>query len=241
LLGLVQRVRGLQETGQELGSADIATDKRMMCASIVNGDAIDGQNVKEQGRYLCEVDPEFQAEGAAILLQPLLQRVVPGGDGRQHIYVSRGSRYHAVDGASDEEFFAAMVHALRGPDGRHTRPRTHLTVDDVLFDVTHHQSVTIRYHSMPLEREIGFFLERCGRMRQEGPERVVIVRSHTHGSCRNYTERGFTFLRFLSSKRMHRPDCNGATDAPIYCAFPTTPARQMHPPRNPDPLWPAEP
>jgi hypothetical protein len=45
---------------------------------------------------------------------------------------------------------------------------------------------------MPLEREIGFFLERCGRMRQEVPERVVIVRSHTHGSCRNYTECGFT-------------------------------------------------
>jgi hypothetical protein len=63
-------------------------------ALIVNGDAIDDQNVKEKGCFLSETDPEFQARGAAILLQPLLQRVVPGQDGRQHIYVSRGSRYH---------------------------------------------------------------------------------------------------------------------------------------------------
>ena len=45
---------------------------------------------------------------------------------------------------------------------------------------------------MPLEREIGFFLERCVRMRQEVPERVAIVRSHVHGSYRSYTECGFT-------------------------------------------------
>jgi hypothetical protein len=161
-------------------------------ALIVNGDAIDGQNVKEQGRHLCEVDPEFQAEGAAILLQPLLQRVTPGESGIRHIYVGRGSRYHSGSGAGDAEFFAAMVHARRGPDGRHTRPWTHLVVEDTLFDFAHHQSTTIHYRSMPLEREIGFFLERAGRMRQPVPERVVIVRSHTHGSCRSYTECGFT-------------------------------------------------
>ena len=125
-------------------------------------------------------------------LKPLLDRVVRDGDGRQYVYVSRGSRYHTGTGAGDEEFFAALVGARRGSDGRHTRPWTHLMVGDVLFDVAHHQSVTIRYRSMPLEREIGFFLERCGRMRQEVPERVVIVRSHTHGSCRSCTECGFT-------------------------------------------------
>jgi hypothetical protein len=108
------------------------------------------------------------------------------------VLLACGSRYHSGSGAGDEEFFAAMVKSLPGPDGRHTRPWTHLVVEDTLFDFAHHQSVTIRYRSMPLEREIGFFLERCGRMRQEVPERVVIVRSHTHGSCRSYTECGFT-------------------------------------------------
>jgi hypothetical protein len=167
---------------------------------IINGDAIDGQNVKEKGRFLSETDPEFQARGAAILLQPLLQRVAPGEYGRQHIYVSRGSRYHTGDGAGDKEFFAAMMKSLPGPDGRGTRPWTHLVVGDVLFDVAHHQSTTIRYRSMSLEREIGFFLERGGRMRQEVPERVVIVRSHTHGSCRSYTECGFTAVSTPSWK-----------------------------------------
>jgi hypothetical protein len=155
-----------------------------------SGDAIDGQNVKEQGRHLCEVDPEFQAEGAAILLQPLLQRVAPGENGIRHIYVSRGSRYHSGSGASDEEFFAAMVHARRAPDGRHTRPWTHLVIDDVLFDVAHHQSVTIHYRSMPLERETSFLLERMARLRRQVPERVVVVRSHTHGTLRCYEESG---------------------------------------------------
>jgi hypothetical protein len=105
----------------------------------------------------------------------LYGRATRDENGRQYVYVSRGSRYHSGSGAGDEEFFAAMVHARRGPDGRHTRPWTHLVVEDTLFDVADHQSVTIRYRSMPLEREIGFFLERCGRMRQEVPERVVIV------------------------------------------------------------------
>jgi hypothetical protein len=39
----------------------------MMCASIVNGDAIDDQNVKEKGRFLSEADPECQARGAVEL------------------------------------------------------------------------------------------------------------------------------------------------------------------------------
>lgn len=151
---------------------------------IINGDAIDGQNIKERSRFLCETDPQFQARGAAQLIKPLTDRA-------RHIYVSRGSRYHVGPGAEDEEFFGALIHAKKGPDGRYTRPWTHLMVNDVLFDAAHHQTSTIRYRSMPLDREIGFFLERYGRMRQMVPERVVIVRSHVHGSLRCYEEDGF--------------------------------------------------
>jgi len=43
-------------------------------------------------------------------------------------------------------------------------------------------------------KEKGRFLERCGRIWQEVPEQVVIVRSHTHGSYRSYTECGFTAM-----------------------------------------------
>jgi hypothetical protein len=64
-------------------------------------------------------------------------------------------------------------------------------IEDTLFDFAHHQSVTIRYRSMPLEREIGFFIERMGRMRQPIPERVLIIRSHVHGTLRIYEESGF--------------------------------------------------
>jgi hypothetical protein len=96
---------------------------------------MDGQNVTEQGRRLCEVDFEFQAKAAATLLHPLSQRVAPGENGIRRLYVIRGSRYHTGIGASDEQFFAAMVHAWRGPDGPHTRPWVHVVVGDTLFDL----------------------------------------------------------------------------------------------------------
>jgi hypothetical protein len=174
--------------------------------------------------------------------------MAPGENGIRHIYVSRGSRYHSGSGAGDEEFFAAMVHARRGPDGRHTRPWTHLVIEDTLFDVAHHQSVTIRYRSMPLERESGFFLERCGRMQQGVPERVVIVRSHTHGSYRNYTECGFTAVstpawklqdafaamgRYLTAGCPHASAAWGsACRAPMLRRYPTSTNIQRPPVRK---------
>jgi hypothetical protein len=127
--------------------------------------------------------------------------VVPGQDGRQHIYASRGSRYHVGKGARDEECLGHFLDSRRGPDRRWTRPWLHLNVGDVLVDAAHHQSFTIRYRSMPLEREIGFFIERMGRMRQPTPERVLIIRSHVHGTLRIYEESGFMAVSTPSWKR----------------------------------------
>jgi hypothetical protein len=64
-------------------------------------------------------------------------------------------------------------------------------------------------------KEKGHFLERCGRIWQEVPERVVIVRSHTHGSYRSYTECGFTAVSTPAWKLQdafssgHTPECRG--------------------------------
>jgi hypothetical protein len=121
----------------------------------------------------------------------VLERVATDEHGQRYVYVNRGSRYHVGKGARDEEYLSHFLDSRRGSDRRRTRPWLHLNVGDVLVDAAHHQSFTIRYRSMPLEREISFFIERMGRMRQPIPERVFIIRSHVHGTLRTYEESGF--------------------------------------------------
>jgi len=154
---------------------------------VINGDAVEGQNLAEECRFLAEVDPNFQARAAAELLAPVLSQVV-SVDKQRQVYMSRGSRYHTGRGATTEETLGLLLAAVPGPDGRHTRPWFHLTMGGVLFDIAHHQSVTIRYRGMPLEREIGFFLERTARRGDRLPAELVIVRSHTHSGYRRYEE-----------------------------------------------------
>lgn len=136
---------------------------------ILAGDIIDGHNMREEGRGLCEIDPQMQSRAACRLLEPILKRA-----GR--IYFLRGTPYHAGISAEDEEFLAEMIQAEQCDDNRRTRPWLLLEVDGVILDVAHRQSYMIRYRSVPLEREIGFLLERT-----VGSARTVcVVRAHVH-------------------------------------------------------------
>ena len=166
---------------------------KQLDALFFNGDIVDGQNWHSRGRFLSEVDPEFQARAAHELVEPLVDKVKVR-DGSKPIYISRGSRYHSGRGARDEEFFGALIQPRKNWDGRYTRPWTKLMIGNVMLDIAHHQSSTIRYRSMPLEREMGFLFERFGRSRKQVPEKVVIVRSHVHGSLRVYEECGVTSI-----------------------------------------------
>lgn len=154
---------------------------------VLNGDMVEGQNLAEQCRGLVEVDPNFQARATASLLEPVVKRVAEV-DGQRQIYMTRGSRYHVGRGGGIEEVLGLILQAAKGPHGAYTQPWLHLPMDDVLFDIAHRQSFTIRYRSMPLEREISFFLERVGRQRKPPPDHLVIVRSHTHSGYRMYEE-----------------------------------------------------
>jgi hypothetical protein len=160
-------------------------------ALVINGDAVEGQNYADEARYLTEVDPSFQARAAAQLLAPLLD-LVPDIDGKKHVYMTRGSRYHVGRGGNPEEMVGAAINAIPGPDGRHARSWLHLSnlTRGVAFDIAHHQSYTIRYRGMSLEREIGFYLERVARQGDVPPDNLVIVRSHTHVGYRRYEEDG---------------------------------------------------
>jgi len=115
---------------------------------------------------------------------------IPEKDGKRQVRLARGSRYHVGTGEQGEEFLGQLLGVLPGPDGRFTRPWMRLQVNDALLDVAHRQSVMIRYRSTPLEREIGFFLERAARTRMVLPRHVVLVRSHVHGPFREYQDGG---------------------------------------------------
>jgi len=193
----------------------------------LNGDLAEGQNLAQEARLLSEVDPTFQSRGVSHLLRPIVKRVpfhnlsenpfiIVGGemylrddpDIERHIYMQQGSNYHTGRGAAIEERIGETLHARKGKDGHYVQPwRSSLFIDDVMFDIAHNQSVVSRYRSMPLDREIGFMLERIGRAWIKGllpkrPKKIVIIRSHAHYGFRVLREENIIAISLPSWKQM---------------------------------------
>ncbi len=137
---------------------------------VLNGDITEGQNLKDEGRGLSEIDPGFQVRAAVQLLKPLAKRC-------KEIWATRGSSYHAGIGGGYEEDVADALGA-QSFSGWKATPWLRLELGGLLFDISHRQSVTIAYRSMPLEREMRFALEAAARRGERAPD--VIVRSHAH-------------------------------------------------------------
>lgn len=190
----------------------------------LSGDLAEGQNYKEEGRDIVEPDPDWQARGVMQLLGPLAQRTrwmrKPNGWieqedgtgyedlGERYIYAQSGSRYHAGRGASIEETACQMLRARRGRNGHYVQPwRDSLVLNGVLFDIAHNQSVVSRYRTMPLEREVGYWLERMGRLVLQGraadiPRKLVLIRHHAHYGFRVIEEENIIAVAVPSWKLM---------------------------------------
>jgi len=142
----------------------------------LNGDMIDGQNRFEISRGLSEVDPMWQVRAAEQLLEPLVSRA-------KEIRFTQGSTYHVGRGGAWDEVLAERIGAKRDAWGHYASAwwRYYFPGEDgFYFDLAHRQSTTIRYRSMPLERELDFCLGRFARMGVAPPSKIVITRSHTH-------------------------------------------------------------
>ncbi len=137
---------------------------------ILNGDITEGNNVKDEGRGLSEIDPGFQVRAAVQLLKPLVKRC-------KEVWATRGSGYHAGIGGGYEEAVAEGLGA-QSFSGWKATPWLRIELGGLLFDISHRQSVTIAYRSMPLEREMRFALEAAARRGERAPD--VIIRSHAH-------------------------------------------------------------
>lgn len=137
---------------------------------LLNGDLINGQNVKETGADLTEIDPEWQQRAAYQLLEPLATRA-------REVYATRGSNYHAGECGRWEEQLAERLGAVPDSWGHHAWDWLLLDVQGVHLDVAHHQSVVSRFVSMPLEREEQF-ATMVAPWKQGGSH--LIIRSHVH-------------------------------------------------------------
>jgi len=173
---------------------DIETRLPMLIDLLIfNGDVNEGQNVAEECRGLVEQDPLFQARASVHRFRNIASRA-------KRIVCTKGSTYHSGRGASNEEFFAQLIGAEQPLPNQFTYSWFKDTLDDVYLDVSHRQSFTLRYREMPLEREVGFYLERIARSRNVRPNKVLIVRSHTHVGYRLYEERGIMAVSTPSMK-----------------------------------------
>ncbi len=136
---------------------------------IVNGDAIDGQAPKDEGRYIIEPDPQFQARAAVKLLEPWKKRVKKGGQ----VYCTEGTRYHEDVGSTWSEYIAKELGSVPVKDNRYSWDWLLLQAGWARVDIAHRQSMTIAYRSTMGERELNY------SEMQNSPADLVI-RAHSH-------------------------------------------------------------
>lgn len=137
---------------------------------VLNGDIINGQNRRESAADLTEVDPAWQQRAALELLEPIAARA-------EKVYVAQGSTYHTGEVARWEEQLAYQLGAEPDSSGHYAWDWLLLDIDGVRLDVAHHQSVVMRYVTMPLEREQQFDKIIAD---WKGGSAHLIVRSHAH-------------------------------------------------------------
>ncbi len=160
---------------------DIAKRLPYLDLLVVNGDAIDGQQPKQEGLYVIEPDPQFQARAALELLEPFAQKA-------KAVLVTEGSDYHTGNGATWCEWLARELRSPKDEFGHHAWARVPLDIDGVTIDISHHISKFIQYQSSSAEREMQFNV-------RLPPELLggadLIVRSHIHEFLVLKRPRGF--------------------------------------------------
>lgn len=145
--------------------ARIAREIPPLDVLILDGDIIDGNQWRNQGRFVVEEDPQFQARAAKKLLEPFVAK-------SRVIYACEGTQYHDGEVATWSENLAKDLGAIP-QDEHYAWDWLLLEINGVKFDVAHHQSYMIRYRSTPAERELQF-----SAMLPDSPD--VIVRAHVH-------------------------------------------------------------
>jgi hypothetical protein len=154
---------------------------------VMNGDGIEGPNKCNMARNLTEVDPLWQVRAATEKLKPVTDRA-------RNALFTKGSYYHVGSGGGGDEGLAQACGAKPNRKGEFAPAWRRFMYKGVYFDVAHRQSTTIRYHSMPMERELDFLYLRFAKKRLPPPEHVVLIRSHAHWGYGLWETEGATVI-----------------------------------------------
>mgnify|MGYP001594851733 CR=1 FL=1 len=193
----------------------LAQKPHVLC---LNGDAIDGANIKQSGQQSWSTNINDQLEDTEKLLKEIPH---------QYFVMTRGSGYHVQkDATSYEETLAEMMGAIpyssyfgrdvvtvmdyagtgngNSVNSHHYRPRTDyllfFSVNDRGFSVTHHIAFTrwFNYQPMALAREMANLEYLTGKYWKAEDHPTFVVRSHVHYyvQVRYTTTCGFTTPAF---------------------------------------------
>lgn len=138
---------------------------------ILMGDMLNGNEAKDEGRGLTEVDPVWQARAVAALLEPLRKRA-------KHCLYLKGSNYHAGVAGSDEEALAHTLNAEADAVGQRARDWEILDIGGVYLDLAHTASVVMVNRAMPMERELRY--AQTAAADDQRPQVDMIARAHAH-------------------------------------------------------------
>lgn len=136
---------------------------------LINGDSIEGQQPKEEGRFLCEVEPENQADAAVLLLSDYKRRIRKGGE----VYYTEGTEYHEGRAAKHARHIAQELGAVPMDSTHPCWDWLLLEVAGKKLDMAHRQTITIIRRTVPAERELDF-----SEMHKNPAD--LVIRSHSH-------------------------------------------------------------
>ena len=209
--GTVHKLNKIQKqlySAWEWCKDNLAQKPHLLC---LNGDAIDGANVKQSGQQSWSTNINDQIGDVEKLLKELPH---------SFFVMTRGSGYHVQrDATSYEEILAERMNAVAysgyfgremvtvmdyKEDGKHLKPRTDyflfFSVNDRKFSVTHHIAFTrwASYQPTALAREMANLEYLGGKYWRSKDSPTFIVRSHVHYyvQVRYTTTCGFTTPAF---------------------------------------------
>lgn len=161
--------------------------KIKISAVVVNGDAIDGPQVKSRGQESCLPDLNDQERAAVDVLQYLFDKLAEGPSGKNfERYFVQGTEYHDGRGA---ENFENVARELKGEKyrglgtGVHSKEVLDLEIEGVVINFAHHVGgggggIT-RGNALDKEMIMSALAGKLGKF----PKADCLVRAHMHFFC----------------------------------------------------------
>lgn len=159
--------------------------KTKLDAIVINGDAIDGPQVKSRGQECSLTDLNDQERAAIETLDVMIARVAEGPSGKIPLYFVQGTEYHDGRGAENFENIAQKMGGIKYEGlgtGRYSHEVLDLDFDGVVLNIAHHVGggggIT-RGNALDKEMIMSALAGKMGKF----PKADCLIRAHMHFFC----------------------------------------------------------